>query len=336
MTTKFHEYTVKRADPHADGTGWTVHTTYGTAITAPSHREPTPPAPGETLRCYGEGMFFSVHGIAIGGRVYRYESPETWRAKELRTCGREVELPPVCDEVAALRARLAQVTAERDRMAGLHAAVLEACNGIASAMGCRADDLDDCGEAVRLLVAERDAAIAARDALAGAVAAVRAARVAASAAGARYSAAWDTVVAMPPTALQSEEIAQALRVSYEAQDALWAALDALLTGTPVAMVRASVVDLGRRKTHGLKVWPGFFAAILDGSKTFEVRRCDDRTFAVGDALWLREWSQADGYTGRAVARVIVYVVSGPPFLPEGVAVLGLAALNAALAAAGGV
>ncbi len=52
----------------------------------------------------------------------------------------------------------------------------------------------------------------------------------------------DAVTAMPPTAAQSEEIAAALRVSYEAQDALSVALDALLRGAPSGYVRASVVQ----------------------------------------------------------------------------------------------
>lgn len=61
-------------------------------------------------------------------------------------------------------------------------------------------------------------------------------------------------------------------------------------------------------THDLKIWPGYFAAILDGSKTFEVR-VDDRGYAVGDLLRLREWSPvAQEYTGREVTRRVTYVL----------------------------
>lgn len=56
---------------------------------------------------------------------------------------------------------------------------------------------------------------------------VRAARAASAAAATRYTAAWDAVGTLPPTAAQSEEIAAALRAAYEAGDALTAALDAL-------------------------------------------------------------------------------------------------------------
>jgi hypothetical protein len=62
--------------------------------------------------------------------------------------------------------------------------------------------------------------------LRGIVESVRSARAVSAAAAARYTAAWDAVGTLPPTAAQSEEIAAALRAAYEAGDALTAALDA--------------------------------------------------------------------------------------------------------------
>lgn len=44
--------------------------------------------------------------------------------------------------------------------------------------------------------------------------------------------------------------------------------------------------------HELKCWPSQFDAIERGDKTFEVRRNDDRDFAVGDVLVLRKWDPA--------------------------------------------
>lgn len=40
--------------------------------------------------------------------------------------------------------------------------------------------------------------------------------------------------------------------------------------------------------HDLKTWPTYFERLLDGSKTFEVRK-DDRGYQAGDRLILREW-----------------------------------------------
>ena len=65
--------------------------------------------------------------------------------------------------------------------------------------------------------------------------------------------------------------------------------------------------------HTLKTWPEHFGALLDGSKTFELRR-DDRDFAVGDALVLREWvpdpKSGDGgrYTGRSLDMVVTHIL----------------------------
>ena len=75
----------------------------------------------------------------------------------------------------------------------------------------------------------------------------------------------------------------------------------------------------------LKVLPKFFACLVDGSKTFEARR-DDRGFAVGNRLRLREWSPIDGYSGRELTRTVSYILNGPGFgIEAGFAVLGLAA-----------
>lgn len=61
------------------------------------------------------------------------------------------------------------------------------------------------------------------------------------------------------------------------------------------------------KTHELKLWPGFFDRVLDGTKTFEVRRMD-RSYQVGDDLVLREWNRhTRDYTGRRLRVRITYI-----------------------------
>ena len=63
-------------------------------------------------------------------------------------------------------------------------------------------------------------------------------------------------------------------------------------------------------THTLKCWPEFFSAIADGSKTHDLRRSDDRTFRVGDFLWLKEFDpRREQYTGREQTVEITYITS---------------------------
>ena len=80
-------------------------------------------------------------------------------------------------------------------------------------------------------------------------------------------------------------------------------------------------------SHALKTWPGFFAALRDGSKTFEWR-VDDREFDVGDWLELREWCPTkEDYTGEVEWRGISYIMRGGKMgVPEGYCILGLALL----------
>lgn len=80
--------------------------------------------------------------------------------------------------------------------------------------------------------------------------------------------------------------------------------------------------------HDLKVWPAYFEAIVDGTKSFEVRR-NDRDFKVGDRLTLREFDPGlpgrvgfvnGAYTGRKVSRWVNFVYALPPECgyPDGV------------------
>lgn len=77
-------------------------------------------------------------------------------------------------------------------------------------------------------------------------------------------------------------------------------------------------------THELKTWPGPFNAVAGGKKTFEWRR-NDRAYAQGDTLVLREWDpKRSAYTGRYVMVRVGYILRGPEFgVPEGWAVLSI-------------
>lgn len=92
-------------------------------------------------------------------------------------------------------------------------------------------------------------------------------------------------------------------------------------------------------THELKTHPPHFADVAGGVKTAELRR-DDRGYAVGDTLVLREWEPAlyaqalaDGstaeeatafaYTGEAVRARVTHILRGGPWLAEGYAMLSI-------------
>jgi len=88
-------------------------------------------------------------------------------------------------------------------------------------------------------------------------------------------------------------------------------------------------------THELKTHPEPFAAACDGRKRHEIRR-DDRGFAVGDLLHLREWvppeprvahaalPPAGFYTGHAEVFRVTYLTRGPEWgVPEGMVVMSI-------------
>lgn len=60
----------------------------------------------------------------------------------------------------------------------------------------------------------------------------------------------------------------------------------------------------------MKSWPEFFGSVLEGRKTFELRK-NDRNFKVGDILWLREWEPLTAkYSGREIRKRITYMMEG--------------------------
>jgi hypothetical protein len=74
-------------------------------------------------------------------------------------------------------------------------------------------------------------------------------------------------------------------------------------------------------THELKIWPRYFKAVLDGDKTFEIRK-NDRGFGVGDTLDLQEFDpETKKYTGWCILRKITYITDYGQ--PEGQVVMGI-------------
>jgi hypothetical protein len=83
-----------------------------------------------------------------------------------------------------------------------------------------------------------------------------------------------------------------------------------------------------RCIHDLKTWPTFFQAILDGSKTFELR-LDDRGYQVGDVLHLREFdNNRQLYSGRWIRRLVSYKMGSASFsgIEKGYCIMGIGIL----------
>jgi hypothetical protein len=90
--------------------------------------------------------------------------------------------------------------------------------------------------------------------------------------------------------------------------------------------------------HILKTLPEYFAAVEDGSKTFELRK-NDRDFRVGDTLLLMEckpkrlfpFSSLMGKcrcTGKSIKVKVTYILEGGVFsLPIGMVIMAIKKLD---------
>lgn len=78
-------------------------------------------------------------------------------------------------------------------------------------------------------------------------------------------------------------------------------------------------------THDLKVRRAFFVEVAEGRCHHDIRKETDRSFRVGDQLFIREWdSETKTYTGRAIEAEVSFVSRGPELdLPEGMVVLSI-------------
>lgn len=78
-------------------------------------------------------------------------------------------------------------------------------------------------------------------------------------------------------------------------------------------------------THALKTWPDYYAAIVKGEKTFDLRK-EDRPFKVGDTVLLQEFNHKEGsFTGAETSMKISYILKDVPKfgLKNGFCILGL-------------
>jgi hypothetical protein len=76
--------------------------------------------------------------------------------------------------------------------------------------------------------------------------------------------------------------------------------------------------------HELKTWSEYYEEVFMCHKTFELRK-NDRDFKKGDKLILNEWdNEKQEYTGRSLARNILYILEGGKFgLEDGYVIMSI-------------
>lgn len=78
------------------------------------------------------------------------------------------------------------------------------------------------------------------------------------------------------------------------------------------------------KTHNLKIWPEYFAAVRDGLKRAELR-CNDRDYQADDTLELCEWDpNEEAFTGEYISVTVTHVADIGQWMP-GYVLLSIAA-----------
>jgi hypothetical protein len=74
--------------------------------------------------------------------------------------------------------------------------------------------------------------------------------------------------------------------------------------------------------HKLKCWPQFYQDIFDDVKQFELR-LDDRKYAVGDRIELKEFNPyTNKFTRREMVLFITYILKDFPGIEKGYVIFG--------------
>ena len=80
--------------------------------------------------------------------------------------------------------------------------------------------------------------------------------------------------------------------------------------------------------HKLKILSKYYESILQGKKTFEVRKYD-RPFSEGDTLLLQECVTPNdcGYTGREMTVDVTYILRDSEYVKDGYCIMGIKILS---------
>lgn len=83
-------------------------------------------------------------------------------------------------------------------------------------------------------------------------------------------------------------------------------------------------EIIRSKRIEKKILPKYFEEVINGDKTFELRKDEDNILP-GDFLVLREWSPDKGYSGRKATRYVSYILRNSPEygLAEGYCIIAI-------------
>ncbi len=81
-------------------------------------------------------------------------------------------------------------------------------------------------------------------------------------------------------------------------------------------------------THYLKISPYYINEVIEGNKTFEVRK-NDRNFQVGDVIILQEYHNSK-YLERKISAKITYILDRFEGVQNGYVVLGIKILENSL------
>ena len=75
--------------------------------------------------------------------------------------------------------------------------------------------------------------------------------------------------------------------------------------------------------HELKILPNYFADVISGKKTFEIRKFD-RPFHSGDLLALNEYdAESKSYTGNSCLVYIDYILDDKEYCKQGYVVMSI-------------